>query len=379
MTRAILELLEQNEHLDDAALDAFVERRGSPIVEGPSVTFIYRGEADAVYLQHFIFGLESSNKMTRVRGTDLWHVVIDVPQNSRFEYKLLLERGGRKRLIRDPLNPHLARDPFGANSVCHGSGYVVPDWSHKDPAAREGRIEEHRVPSEALGGDRVVHVYTPARLSPNRSYRLVVAFDGPDYARFASLTEVLDNLIHRDEIPPVIVAMCKPHDRMREYAACPDHARFVAEELLPYMESNFPLRPEPRARCLMGASLGGVASLYTAWKYPRTFGRLLLQSGSFAFTDIGEHDGHPVLQPVVEFINEFRREPHRLAGRVYVSCGVYESLIWQNRALAPILQSTTMDVRYEEVRDGHNWEGWRDRLRGALSWLFPGPIGLVYE
>jgi enterochelin esterase family protein len=38
-----------------------------------------------------------------------------------------------------------------------------------------------------------------------------------------------------------------------------------------------------------------------------------------------------------------------------------------------------MTVRYVEARDGHNWENWRDRLREGLSWLFPGPIGLVYE
>jgi enterochelin esterase family protein len=38
-----------------------------------------------------------------------------------------------------------------------------------------------------------------------------------------------------------------------------------------------------------------------------------------------------------------------------------------------------MDVRYVEAADGHNWENWRDRLREGLSWLFPGPLLLVYE
>jgi enterochelin esterase family protein len=44
-----------------------------------------------------------------------------------------------------------------------------------------------------------------------------------------------------------------------------------------------------------------------------------------------------------------------------------------------MLESTGMDLRYVEARDGHNWENWRDRLREALSWLFPGPYLLVYE
>ncbi len=47
--------------------------------------------------------------------------------------------------------------------------------------------------------------------------------------------------------------------------------------------------------------------------------------------------------------------------------------------MVPLLQDTGIDVRYEEAADGHNWENWRDRLRHALSWLFPGPMWMVYE
>ncbi len=71
--------------------------------------------------------------------------------------------------------------------------------------------------------------------------------------------------------------------------------------------------------------------------------------------------------------------PIAMSERVFLSCGTYESLIYENRSLAPILAATGMGVRYVEARDGHNWENWRDRLRGGLSWLFPGPLLLVYE
>jgi enterochelin esterase family protein len=36
-------------------------------------------------------------------------------------------------------------------------------------------------------------------------------------------------------------------------------------------------------------------------------------------------------------------------------------------------------VRYVEARDAHSWENWRDRLREALSWIWPGPQRLYYE
>ena len=129
----------------------------------------------------------------------------------------------------------------------------------------------------------------------------------------------------------------------------------------------------------MGASFGAVASLHAAWRYQGLFGRLLLQSGSFAFSDIGLHKRGPVFDPVAEFMNAFRRDPGEPSSRLYVACGIYESLIYENRSLIPLLQARGLRVRYEEVRDGHNWQNWRDRLHTGLTWLFPGPSWMVYE
>ena len=55
-----------------------------------------------------------------------------------------------------------------------------------------------------------------------------------------------------------------------------------------------------------------------------------------------------------------------------MTCGVYESLICENRAMVPALQGTGMDVRFLEALDGHNWESWRDCLGLAIPWLFDG-------
>jgi enterochelin esterase-like enzyme len=117
----------------------------------------------------------------------------------------------------------------------------------------------------------------------------------------------------------------------------------------------------------------------TAWYTPGFYGRLLLQSGSFAFTDIGATHRGPAFEPVVGFVNAFRRSVGRPVEKAFLSCGVYESLIYENRSLVPLLKETGMDVRYVEARDGHNWENWRDRLREGLSWLFPGSLWMVYE
>ena len=364
---------------DPGRIDRFLSARPYPHVDGRAVTFVYRGEAEQILLRHWIYGLPSSQAFHRVDATDLWFLELDIPERSRIEYKIERVAGSTREWLMDPLNPRTARDPFGSNSVCHGEGYETPAWVRPDPEARAGEIVDLRVRSRSLGGVRRVHVYLPARFRRQRRYPLLVVHDGRDYLEYADMRTVLDNLIHRLEIPPAIVALSEPRERHLEYAAEPRHADFLSHELLPKLEARFPIVSRPSHRALVGASFGAVAALHAAWRSPGLWGRLLLQSGSFAFSDIGEHRRGPMFDPVVDFVNEFRDRPVRPADKVFVSCGVYESLIYENRSLVPLLQATGMEVRYVEARDGHNWENWRDRLRPGLSWLFPGPLWMVYE
>jgi len=361
------------------AIDGFIAGRDFPLVDASGVHFVYRGEADAVLLRHWVFGLPSSQPLERVDGTDLWHLFLELPQASRIEYKLDVVSGDDNRWITDPLNPLTAEDPFGRNSVCRGFGYRRPAWTLPDPATRPGTIDSIDIESRHLGDKREVLVYRPARYRKTRRYPLLVVHDGGDFLRYADLKDVLDNLIERLEIPPMIVALTHSDDRLTEYAADRRHGAFIAEELLPCLQGKLLLEDGPANRALMGASFGAVASLATAWRHPGVFGKLLLLSGSFGFTDIGPHHRGPAFDPVVEFMNEFRQTPGRPSGRIFLACGIYESLIYENRSIVPLLQAHDMEVRFREVPDGHNWENWRDRLRGGLSWLFPGPLWMIYE
>lgn len=360
-------------------IDRFIAETGFPLVDGSDVTFVYRGRADAVYLRCWISGLDTAQPLQPLADSDLWAATIELPKGSRIEYKFEVISNGNRQLIVDPLNPVLAHDPFGANSVCQGFGYRRPAWSEHNSESRPGSLETMRVESKAFGDARDIQLYVPARFRRNRRYPLLIVHDGVDYLNFASLKTVLDNLIHALEIPQMIVALTQSPDRLREYAGDDRHARFLAMELLPALAGRYPLIDEPQARGIMGASFGGVASLHAAWRYPEHFGCLLLQSGSYAFSDIGRHRRGPVFDPVVRFMNEFRERPGCPAERIYMSCGIYESLIYENRSLVPRLQSQGIDVRFDEARDAHNWENWRDRLRNGLSWLFPGPVWMVYE
>lgn len=378
MSSALRELLAGGTP-DAEAIGRFLADNRFPLVEPAGVTFVYLGAADAVNLRAWVSGLPTALPLERIEGTELWARYMPLPENSRIEYKLEIVRGGGSELIVDPLNPVQAADPFGANSVCQGYGYERPDWTLPLEGVRSGSLEELGLSSGVFGDVRRIFVYLPARFRRTRRYPVLIAHDGEDYVKFASLKVVLDNLIERLEIAPMIVALTQSPVRLQEYAGDERHARFIVEEVLALLRTRYPLADTPRTRGLMGASFGAVASLFTAWHYPGTFGRLLLQSGSFAFSDLGHHRRGPVFDPVVRFVNEFRARPGVPAERMYLSCGIYESLIYENRTMVPLLGAQGIDLRFEEARDGHNWENWRDRLRSALSWLFPGPLWMVYE
>lgn len=366
--------------VDPARIDRFLAKWTFPIVEGEKCTFVFRGEVDEVWVCHRIIGQPDRVPMKRLRDSDLWFVVLEIPAGSRVEYQLEVRRDDHYERFNDPLNPRLAHSPVGASSVLEASGYVEPEWARFDADSRPGELVEITQRSRALRRDCHARVYLPARFTTRHRYPLLVVHDGDDYLNFAAMKEVLDNLIHRRDVAETVVVFTNPGDRLREYANSAQHARYLTAELLPRLEAELPLLGTPGGRCLMGASFGAVASLTTAYRYPQMFGSLLLQSGSFVFTDIGhDHGGGPAFDPVVRFMNRYRADPRRVADNVYMSCGMYEPLIVPNRSMVPVFRSTGMNVHYSEARDGHSWVDWRDRLREGLSWVYPGAQQYYYE
>ncbi|MBL8738160.1 MAG: enterochelin esterase, partial [Planctomycetes bacterium] len=200
----VVERIEQAVARGPAALQELIAHTEFPHVSGRSVTFLFCGEAQEVTLQHWIHGLPGSLPFRRLRHSDAWVLSLDLPPGSRMEYKIGIAMFGRGTLLRDPLNKHTARDPFGANSVVYGEGYSPPEWSLEDPEARKGTLEDRHVDSSVYGDWRPIKVYRPARFRETRRYPLLVVHDGFDYLGFANLQTILDNMIHRLEIPPVV-------------------------------------------------------------------------------------------------------------------------------------------------------------------------------
>jgi len=369
---AVAELLADGVPPPDA-VGAFVLANTFPLIEPGRATFAWLGDADRVELLRWIDAGVDRVSFERVAGTRLWLGAIDVENGGRFEYKLSIAREGAEEWLLDPLNPVTAEDPFGHNSVCCTDGYERPEWSEAS-GAPVGRIETVRVASEVFGEIREERVYLSAGVSSGPGAvgcPLLVVHDGEDFVSYGSLAVSLDNLVAAGDIPPLVAALVQSGNRMDEYPRGRRHGRYIARELLPVLEARYPLSSLPAERVLLGASLGAVASLSTAFRQPGVFGGLVLASGSFILDAerLAERP-HPVFRRIARLVEAMRRAPDLPPTRAYVSTGELEGLADENRALAAFLEERGVDVRFDSAWDGHHWHAWRDRLRDALTWVF---------
>lgn len=341
---------------------AVAEAGGAPVADGDETTFLYLGEADAVQLVHWMDVFPPVPAFERQPDSDLWTLTLALPHEARIEYRLRVTRGEESSDRIDRLNPEIARNPFGTNSIVAGPGYERPAWSRRRPDVSTGALDTIELASTVFGDDRTAFLYTPsAQLGDGAP--LLLAHDGSEYFEYAELGVVLDNLIADGVIAPLAVALTNPGDRFAEYTGDEIHARHLVEDLLPAAMQ----RTNPGRTIVMGASLGAVASLHAAWMHPGVFDAAILQSGSFAVGLGGRFRRGSVFKPVIRFLGRFHAEPRPLPEQIYLSIGRFEGMLTENLQLADQLRERGADVEVDVTPDGHDWGAWRNRMRAALG------------
>jgi enterochelin esterase family protein len=146
------------------------------------------------------------------------------------------------------------------------------------------------------------------------------------------------------------------------------YGRVLAHDVIPALRDAF---PTVGALAGMGASLGALAMLHVQRSFPRTFGGLFLQSGSFFLprTDPQERR-FPRFARIVRFVRATQREGSlALPIPVTLTVGTAEENAANNRAMAHALAEQGYEVELEEVPDMHNYTGWRDAFDPHLTRL----------
>ena len=286
------------------------------------------------------------------RNGRVWEVTAPVPDVARFEYQLeLVDRSGKSEWILDPANPKRASGPWGDKSVWEEPGYEPPDWLETTPAAKP---EPHAIPSRILKAELPALLW--AHPDASESSPLLVAHDGPEYARHSALLTYLSTL------PPLRAALIAPVERNETYSASARYARALAEEVLPS------LGPAPITIGL-GASLGALALFHAHRRHPETFDALVLQSGSFFRRAESYERWFPRYERIARFVGGVHRNRPERAIPIVLACGTVEENLPANRALEESLRARGYDARLHEFRDGHNWVAWRDSFDPHLRRL----------
>jgi enterochelin esterase-like enzyme len=333
---------------------------GTPLIDGSAVTFVYhdpQARHVAVAGEFNQWGrMGELAIMEQINQSEIFHYTLNLSEPARLEYKFIVDDEWKS----DPLCHNVVDNGIGGQN----SYFVVGEF-HEPPelewveGIRHGRVEEFEFESERLGNRRAVYVYLPPGYDAGATtLPALYVHDGGEYLNRARLPVVLDNLIHAGEVAPLIAVMVDPVNRMTEYLMNEGYTNFVYSELLPHIDGRFRTLAHSEGRGVIGASLGGLISVYLALERPDLFSRVASQSGAFFIAQ--------------DRVLSLARSA-RAAQSFYFDVGKYEQrFIPAHLELVETLKGCGCRCFFQELAGGHNWTSWRAHLKELLMFLWPG-------
>ena len=391
-----------------SALEQFWQeaaRQGTPLVEpiqdderNVLVTFLWRAKEETRNILVFPElggGNIAKNQMTRLMDTDLWFKTYRLPRDARFTYSLspndslvpledVEEKDIEKRVATFRIDPLNKRAGLGGGSIVELPGAAPQPWCVRQPEVPKGRLEDARIKSEILKNERRAWVYTPPGYARDgKPYGLIVMFDGPMYTLLIPMPAILDNLLAKSKLPPMVaVILDNPtrDSRNTEFACYEPYAEFIAKEVIPWVRSNYNVTNDPSQTVVSGVSFGGLAAAFIGFRHPEIFGNVISQSGSFWW--------RPEIDNESEWLTRQFVTSKKLPVRFYLSVGDFErgptpnrgaDMVTVNRHMRDVLRAKGYEVDYSECNCGHDYLNWRGMLPEALIALVGGSTNQKIE
>ena len=280
--------------------------------------------------------------------------------------------------------PALAQAPPAPSPPPGTDAYTLGPDSQPQPGVPRGKVEgpliwkSHVFPNTV----REYWIYVPAQYDPSVPAAVMIFQDGHKYVNVEQeyrAPVVMDNLIHRKEMPVTIGLFVNPgHDSEtfpenrfraatgRSSTTRPngDYARMLIDELLPELAKRYTLTTDPERRALVGASSGGICAFTAAWERPDYFRKVVSHIGSF--TNIRGGYVYPSL------IRQTDRKPLR----VFLQDGSndldnqFGNWPLANQSMAAALKFKGYDYRFEFGDGAHTHKHGGAILPDTLRWLW---------
>ena len=150
----------------------------------------------------------------------------------------------------------------------------------------------------------------------------------------------------------------------------PLYIQDVIATLMPYIHTQYPVLEGPKHTAMMGASMGGVISLYAGFTHPELFGRIASLSGAYYVS--------------LEAFQTFLKGPfEKVPSHLYLDVGDQEEglstktmYVDVHHAIDEALAPYTSQMHYQSkiIAGGvHNERAWEQRLPQILPFLW-GPL-----
>jgi enterochelin esterase family protein len=288
--------------------------------------------------------------------------------------------------------------------------YPLGPDSLPQPGVPKGRLEgPFSFRSKIIAGTvRQYWVYVPAQYTGETPANVLVFQDGQRATNPTGslrVPQVLENLIHKKEIPvtigifitpgnrseeyPTNLGTGNPNNRAQEYDSLTDtYARFLIEEMLPEVGKTYRLTTDVNGRAIGGTSSGAICAFTVAWHRPDVFRKVISMIGSY--TSIAyrpAQDGQPMVPGGDLYPTLIRKNPIK-GIRIFLQDGsadldnnhgnwflanqqMLSALNWANaNADAQKRPGPRYEVRHEWGDGAHSDAHGGSILPNILRWMF---------
>jgi enterochelin esterase-like enzyme len=279
----------------------------------------------------------------------------------------------------DPNNPTIKPNLIQPQNTVHVSGATPQLWEVAD--VPHGVVNHHFFKSKVVGDQRDFYVYTPPGFDAKAKTKYPVFYllhgysDSADgWTAVGKANVILDNLIAQGKARPMIVVMPlgygTPEMIKLKWAAWDNHEvrqqnfdgfrKSLLTEVIPQVESAYPVSAKREDRAIAGLSMGGSESLLTGLNNIDKFAYV----GSFSAGGLG--DDFPAAFPALD-----ARQAAQLRV-LWIACGTSDHLIDDNRKFKSWLKTKNITFTDIETPGAHTWMVWRRNLIAFAPLLFTG-------